>query len=195
MMGLEPKERGLVLGAVVCGMVLGSLLSSVWTRKKRMARKAPRRIGGLCRLKPGMYDQYTQLHDHTWDEVLKRMYDSNIRNFMVYLHKETNLMFSHFEYVGDDFDKDMQTIDKDPVVRYWWSYCEPCQDPLNWSGPPPSQGGTDGEWWAPLECLNHCGAWPVEYTTRYPDPDFVCKNPHGMKSTKENPPSIHNNRV
>ena len=41
--------------------------------------------------------QYTQLHDHTWDEVMARMAKSNMRNFVVYYHEETGLMFHHFE--------------------------------------------------------------------------------------------------
>ena len=55
----------------------------------------------------------------------------------------------------------MALCDADPVVRNWWSYCEPCQDPLHWEGPPPSQSGTGGPggaWWDSMACLNHCGA-------------------------------------
>lgn len=69
-------------------------------------------------------------------------------------------MFHHWEYVGDDFDADMASLDNDDIIKFWWTYCEPCQDPLTWEGPPPSQGGTGGPggaWWAPLKCLNHCG--------------------------------------
>jgi hypothetical protein len=40
--------------------------------------------------------QYTQLHDHTWDEVMSRMYEANMRNFVVYYHKELQLMFHHW---------------------------------------------------------------------------------------------------
>ena len=56
-------------------------------------RKAPSRHAGLCKLKPEMYDQYTQLHDHTWDEVMEKMYNANMRNFVVYLHEETMQMY------------------------------------------------------------------------------------------------------
>ena len=39
----------------------------------------------LLQLKPEMYAQYTQLHDHTWDEVCEKMYKANMRNFVVYV--------------------------------------------------------------------------------------------------------------
>ena len=32
--------------------------------------------------------------------------------------------------VGNDFEADMAKVAADPVVRYWWTYCEVCQSPL-----------------------------------------------------------------
>ena len=43
-------------------------------------------------------------------------------------------MFHHWEYIGDDFEADMAALDHDPLIKYWWSYCEPCQDPFHWDG-------------------------------------------------------------
>ncbi|KAJ9446721.1 L-rhamnose mutarotase [Diplonema papillatum] len=167
------------------------------TEKGRTAKgnpKAPQRFGGLIKLKKDMYDQYTQLHDTTWVEVLETMYNANMRNFQVYLHEETMQMFSHWEYVGSDLDADMKKVSDSPIIRFWWSYCEPCQEPLHWSGPPPSQGGK-GEWWAPLKPLNHCGAWPIAYADEYPDPDFVPCNPSGKTASYVNPPPVHNRKL
>jgi len=78
-------------------------------------------------------------------------------------------MFHQFHYVGDDLEADMIKVEKDPVVRFWWSYCEPCQESYLWQGPPPSQGGTGasgedkGIWWAPLIQMNHCGGWATDW--------------------------------
>ena len=33
-------------------------------------------------------------------QVLKRIYDSNIRNFTIYYDKHHHLLFSHMEYIG-----------------------------------------------------------------------------------------------
>ena len=178
----------------------------------------PKRYGGAIRIKPDMYNQYTQLHDAVWDEVLDRMSLSNIRNFTIYYHEETQTLFSHFEWIGhwhhlhntttnDDkdhqqdektlFQQDMDAISNDPIIRKWWSYCEPCQIPFSQYSqldiPPPSKGGGGGEgksgdWWAPLVCLCHCGHWPTSYTSKLRDPDWEPKNPHGKISTSSNPP-------
>ena len=185
--------RGEGMVALAVGVVVGAVGALAVSRMRRSKRSAAKRFGGVCRLRPEKYDLYTQLHDHTWDEVMERMFSSNMRNFLVYYHRGLGLMFSHFEYVGDDFDGDMAKIAADPIVLRWWSFCEPCQEPLQWSGPPPSQGGSGGpggQWWSDLELLNSCGAWPVEYSSTWPDPDFAPKNPRGLTSTSANPPSV-----
>mmetsp|Transcript_5801 Transcript_5801/g.10872 ORF Transcript_5801/g.10872 Transcript_5801/m.10872 type:complete len:192 (+) Transcript_5801:66-641(+) len=179
--------RGAAWGWFAAGAGAGAALALVLARQMLMRHgRSARRVGGVCRLREGMFEQYTQLHDHTWDEVMRRMYVCGIRNFVVYLHEETRVMFSHFEYVGNDFERDMKAIGEDPVVNRWWSFCEPCQEPYHWDGPTPSQGGDGGPggaWWDPLVCLNHCGGWPVLYSNRWPDPDFVPNNPKGMTSS------------
>jgi L-rhamnose mutarotase len=162
---------------------------------------APRRFGGAIKLKPDRYRRYRELHDHVWDGVLQRMRDSNVRNFTIYYHDETNTLFSHFEWIGhwqhcdastgecpltaDEekklFGDDMRKIAQDPVTRLWWAECEPCQDPFSqWraNSLPLSEGGS-GDWWAPLECVNHCGHWPTSYSLRSRDPDFVKLDNYG----------------
>ena len=161
---------------------------------------APRRFGAAIRLVPEQFDRYTELHDAVWDAVLDRMYQSNIRNFTIYFHKETNTMFQHFEWIGHWkqssslskeeesalFEADMKAIAEDPITREWWIECEPCQEPFAQfpkGAKPPSAGGSD-DWWAPLVCLNHCGYWPVQYSTASRDPDFVPQNPRRSTTTQ-----------
>lgn len=106
-------------------------------------------------------------------------------------------MFHHFEYVGTDFEADMKMLDNDPTIKFWWTHCEPCQEPFQWSGPPPSQGGTGGEggaWWAPMKCLNHCGGWPTAWSKSWPDPDFVTNNPDQQRSGLTDLDGLKHNR-
>jgi len=149
---------------------------------KRKKRKVAQRMGGMIRLTPGKYEEYKRLHAAVWPSVLQRLYDSNIRNYTIY-HRD-GILFSHFEYIGTDFEADSAKISADPQTRKWWEVgellervpllhrndlilvqvCEPCQQPLNWSGPPPSQGGTGpGQWWASMEELFHDGHPATEY--------------------------------
>jgi L-rhamnose mutarotase len=184
---------------------------------------APRRFGACIRLHPDQYTTYRILHDQVWEAVQERMYQSHIRNFTIYYHPETSVLYQSFEWIGHwdhhhhhhrpkttttnneneeeetthslllstaeeqqllaaDFD----AIRKDPITREWWKLCEPCQLPFaQWDHHhrkenddvslllPPSQGGTKGDWWAPMECICHTGHWPIAYTQRRNDPDFV----------------------
>jgi L-rhamnose mutarotase len=179
---------GLALG------IAGMAVLVMRRRQQRATRTAPRRFGGAIKLLPHQFDRYTELHDSVWEGVLDRMYKSNMRNFIIYFHKETSTMFSHFEWIGhwdasvrspeDEhalFVADMKAIADDPVTREWWALCEPCQQPFSqWPvGAKSLSEGGEGDWWAPLDCLNHCGYWPVEYSDRNRDPDFQPQNPKG----------------
>jgi L-rhamnose mutarotase len=105
-----------------------------------------KRYGMVIRVKPEKLDDYRRLHAQPWPEVLKTIRDCNIRNYSIY-HKD-GLLFSYFEYVGDDFEADMARMAADPATREWWKLTDPCQEPL------PTR--KEGEWWATMEEVFHC---------------------------------------
>lgn len=37
--------------------------------------RAPKYHAGVVKVKDGMFDQYTSLHDHTWDQVMAKMHE------------------------------------------------------------------------------------------------------------------------
>lgn len=80
--------------------------------------------------------EYERLHADVWPDVLKQIALSNIHNYSIYLYEE--LLFSYFEYDGNDFTADMEKMAKDPVTQKWWDLCQPLQIPM-----PERQ---DGEW-------------------------------------------------
>jgi L-rhamnose mutarotase len=205
----SPSSNNLLL-LVTGTAVTASLATLAVQRLLQSRRRAPKRCAGAIKLKPEQFDLYTQLHDSPWEEVLDRMYQSNIRNFTIYYHNETCTMFHHFDWIGGIhldpvqdkaqldmlFEKDMNAIAADPATREWWGYCEPCQTPFSqWPAdlkPHSQQQSADkspqGDWWAPLTCLNHCGYWPVAYSTMKRDPFFVPQNPTKRTCSRANPP-------
>jgi len=69
---------------------VGALTTYYWlakTGKGKLGARAASYHAGMCQLKPEMKEQYMQLHDHTWDEVMMRMYECNMRDFTVWLHE------------------------------------------------------------------------------------------------------------
>jgi L-rhamnose mutarotase len=104
-----------------------------------------KRFGSVIRLKPEKEPEYRELHANAWPDVLEMIHTCNIRNYSIYL--KDDYLFSYFEYIGDDFDADMQKMADDPVTQSWWKLTDPCQEPL--------ESRREGEWWASMEEVFH----------------------------------------
>ena len=81
------------------------------------------------------------------------MFECNIRNFTIFLRHLPDAdgvpyLFCYFEYVGDDYQGDMDKMAADETTQKWWDLCKPCHDPL------PDRA--EGEWWAGMEEVFHC---------------------------------------
>ena len=75
-------------------------------------------------LKPEKVEEYRQLHANAWPQVLKTIQECNLRNYTIALMG--TLVVSYFEYVGDDYDADMEKMAADPVTQEWWKHTKPC---------------------------------------------------------------------
>lgn len=104
-----------------------------------------KRFGSVIRLRPEKEAEYRELHAAVWPAVLDQIQRSGIRNYTIFLRD--GLLFSYFEYVGEDFDADLAAMAKDPETQRWWTLTDPCQQPV--------QSAAEGEWWAPLEEVFH----------------------------------------
>jgi len=106
-----------------------------------------KRYGSLIALKADKIDEYKRLHADVWPTVLAKISECNIRNYSIYLREPENLLFSYFEYTGDDFEADMAHMAADPETQRWWAVCIPCQTPL--------EPRRKGEHWALMEEVFH----------------------------------------
>jgi L-rhamnose mutarotase len=104
-----------------------------------------KRYGMVIGIQSEKIEEYRQLHAAVWPEVLKMISVCNIRNYSIYL--KDNMLFSYFEYTGEDFDADMAIMSADPATQKWWEVCKPCQQPLSTRN--------EGEWWADMEEVFH----------------------------------------
>lgn len=107
-----------------------------------------KRYGMVIGVKPEKIEEYKALHAQVWPAVLKQIERSHIRNYTIYLREPESLLFSHFEYHGEDFEFDMATMANDTETQRWWAACGPCQVPLD------SRGA--GEHWARMVEVFHC---------------------------------------
>ncbi|HUT64936.1 MAG TPA: L-rhamnose mutarotase [Spirochaetota bacterium] len=103
------------------------------------------RHGSVLKIRPEKLEEYKLYHKSVWPEVLKMIKKCNIRNYSIY-HKD-GYLFSYFEYLGDDFEGDMERMSAHPRTQEWWTVMKPMQIPLSTK--------KEGEWWAEMEEVFH----------------------------------------
>jgi len=109
-----------------------------------------KRYGSVIELKEDQKDKYIALHADVWPEVKAKIIQSNIVNYSIFMRRLPDkklYLFSYFEYVGNDYEKDMQGMAEDPLTLKWWDVCKPCHKPLEDRG--------EEEWWASTEEIFH----------------------------------------
>jgi L-rhamnose mutarotase len=104
-----------------------------------------KRVASVIGLKPENRDEYEELHRNVWPEVLKQISKSNIRNYSIFRYG--NLLFSYFEYVGEDYELDMKLMGEDQATQRWWAVCGPMQSPV--------ENRKEGEWWSEIPEVFH----------------------------------------
>ena len=103
---------------------------------RQTAPRTPARVeryGMVIGVKPEKIEYYKQLHAAAWPGVLAKIKECHIRNYSIYLREVDPgqfLLFSYFEYTGDDFAADMAKMAADPETQRWWKETDPCQTPI-----------------------------------------------------------------
>lgn len=103
------------------------------------------RYGMVIKVRPEKLEEYKKLHSAVWPGVLKMIKECNINNYSIYY--KDGFLFSYYEYVGTDYAADMAKMAADPETQRWWTFCEPCQEPL--------ETRKEGEWWAVMDEYFH----------------------------------------
>lgn len=86
-------------------------------------------FGQIGRLKPECIEEYRRLHEvevytPRWAGVLETIHQCNLRNYSIFI--QDDLVFAYFEYVGEDYDADMEKMAQDLVTQEWWTHTRPC---------------------------------------------------------------------
>ncbi len=143
--------RGRIALAVGVAVFLAAAVVIVFLRETP-GGPGPRveRYGMVIGVKPEKIEYYKELHAAAWPGVLAKIKECNIRDYSIYLReveKGQYLLFSYFEYTGDDFAADMAKMAADPETRRWWAETDPCQSPVATRGP--------DEFWSRMEEVFH----------------------------------------
>ena len=81
-------------------------------------------FGQIGRLKPEKREEYIKLHADVWPGVLEMIRECNLQNYSIFIRDD--LVFSYFEYTGDDYERDMEKMAADELTQKWWGYTKPC---------------------------------------------------------------------
>ncbi|HOE10558.1 MAG TPA: L-rhamnose mutarotase [bacterium] len=103
------------------------------------------RYGMVVKIRPDFLDEYVRLHANVWPKVLEKITDCNIRNYSIYHYGD--LLFSYYEYIGDDYEADMKKMADDPTTQEWWKVCTPGFIPVEQKGP--------NAWWTEMREIFH----------------------------------------
>jgi L-rhamnose mutarotase len=105
-----------------------------------------KRYGFVIKIKAEAIPSYKAYHARVWPEILGTLWQSNIRNYSIYL--KDDLLFGYYEYSGADHGADMAKIASDLKTQEWWAISmQPMQRPL--------ETRAKGEWWAEMEEVLH----------------------------------------
>lgn len=103
-----------------------------------------KQIGRIVKLKPEFEESYISIHKNVWPGVLERISKSNIRNYSIFLLDD--ILFSYNEYVGNNYEQDMQET-ADDITKEWWKITNPMQESL--------ESNLTGEWWLNMKLISH----------------------------------------
>jgi L-rhamnose mutarotase len=106
-----------------------------------------KRFGQVIKLKPEGAAEYARLHqkENIFPGVNEMIKKCNISNYSIYVMD--NLLFAYFEYVGVDFEADMNKMAADPSTQKWWAAVKPLMQPIENIQP--------GEFWANMKEIYH----------------------------------------
>ena len=66
-------------------------------------------------------NDYKALHDGIWEEIVAAGHQYGLRNFTMFRHGD--YIFSYYEYIGDDFERDMREKSKCRNQAEWQNEC------------------------------------------------------------------------
>lgn len=104
-----------------------------------------KRFGQTIKLKPEGAAEYIKQHQAVWLGVLNKIKECNISNYSIFVRDK--LLFAYFEYMGDNFDIDMQKMAAHPETQRWWDVVKPLMQPMETAEP--------NEFWADMEEIFH----------------------------------------
>lgn len=88
-----------------------------------------RRMCNITRLIPEKAEEYIKLHNEIWPDVVAASHECNTRNFTIF--QLGYFLINYSEYIGEDFEADMQKKSKMPAIIRWKEATSACMEPIS----------------------------------------------------------------
>ena len=82
-------------------------------------------IAFTMQLKPGNEAEYQRRHDEIWPELSAALTDAGIRDYAIFLDRNTGTLFAVQRRTDDHTADDLPTL---PIVQQWWAYMADLMD-------------------------------------------------------------------
>ncbi len=76
------------------------------------------RLAFKMKLKRGFEDEYRRRHDALWPELRKLLAESGVRDYSIFLDRETGTLFAVQKVAGGSGSQDLGSH---PIVQKWWA--------------------------------------------------------------------------
>ena len=102
-----------------------------------------KKIGQICGITAENAKKYIEYHNNIPKEIRDLIRECNIRNYSIFYRN--GVLFSYYEYVGDDYSADMQKMADNADNQKWWDLVKPIMSPL------PDKA--EDEFWADMDLI------------------------------------------
>lgn len=122
--------------------LLGIILASCGSNKREenkpttinhMEKQVTKRIGMVIGVKPDKVSAYEALHSDNNPGVRDLLNKYHMHNFSIFIKKFSDgkyYEFGYYEYTGNNYEKDMEALSKEPRNIAWLKKTDPMQLPL-----------------------------------------------------------------
>ena len=86
-----------------------------------------KRFGEVIKVKPEKFEEYKKLHNEIWPSIVQKQKEANMQNFTIFYRD--GYLFKYFEYVGDNYEEDMQQLAADEENNRGLPFTDPGQEP------------------------------------------------------------------
>lgn len=84
-----------------------------------------KQVAFTMHLKPGNEVEYQRRHDEIWPELSAALTDAGVRDYSIFLDRQTGTLFAVQRRTDDNSADDLPMH---PVVQRWWAYMADLMD-------------------------------------------------------------------